>query len=252
MSIFDLVQEKIEENRDQSYDLEDGSKNPILKRQQLWKAPEFWSVPLLLGRGTKRTGFSFRSDNLYMSAFVNGAGEWFRFQVPDGEYEIEEATPLDFFSNYDSLLEDFAKKPGSGNQAWEKLEGLDLGQEDVLDSIDVMDPYNKKTTSAPVIKLALVRIIVVFIESQRFPHIKQLVYEAWKNGHGTLDRKGAELVANWKRTSCAIRIWDASNDKARWDSKEAIQLKKSGLCITTPESAKAEVWPILQSDGCSK
>lgn len=252
MSVFDLIQQKIEENRDQSYDLEDGSKNPILKKQQLWEAPEFWFVPLLLGRGTKRTGFSFRSDNLYMSAFVNGAGEWFRYLVPDGEYVIEEATPLDFKGNYDSLLDDFPEKPESGNQAWEKLEGLDLTREAVLNSIDVMDPYNKMTTRARDIKLALVRMIVVFIESQRFPHIRQLVYEAWKNDHGTLDKMGAELVVNWKRTSCAIMIWDASRDKARWDSREAIQLKETGLCITTPESAKANVWPILQSDGCSK
>jgi hypothetical protein len=43
--------------------------------------------------------------------------------------------------------------------------------------MDVVNDYNSKTTLVHVIKLALVILIVVFIKSQCFPHIRQLVYE---------------------------------------------------------------------------
>jgi hypothetical protein len=67
--MFEPVQKKIEENRDQKYDLEDE------------------------------------------------VGEWFRFQVPDGEYEVPDTTDLGFSGNYANLFSEFPKKPGLGKEA---------------------------------------------------------------------------------------------------------------------------------------
>jgi hypothetical protein len=42
---------------------------------------------------------------------------WFRFQVPNGEYEVPDTTDLGFSGNYANLLSEFPKKPGLGKEA---------------------------------------------------------------------------------------------------------------------------------------
>jgi hypothetical protein len=57
------------------------------------------------------------------------------------KYEVQDPTDLGFSGYYANLLSEFPKKPGFGKEASEKLEGLELGQKDVLHSIDVVNDY---------------------------------------------------------------------------------------------------------------
>ena len=202
-----------------------------------------------MGRGTRSTNLAFRSDNLYLSAFTNGAGEWFSFQ-PDQEndYVVPGSTILGFRSKYASLLGD-EEETGRRRQGWEYLVNLQVGPEAVRDAADVVSDFNPLTTPVRKIKKAIATLIVAFMEAQRFPFIRQIVSGYWASGNeGPLGARGAQLVVNWNDISCALRLWDASADKSEWNSSEANRLKKEppvGLGITTPKEALDEIWAVL-------
>ncbi|KAK8444870.1 hypothetical protein SEVIR_9G218255v4 [Setaria viridis] len=249
MSVFGTMKTWIFDHRDKDpIDLAE-YENPKLTVQDLKNKPLHWFIPLLMGEGTASTNLAFRSDNLYLSGFTNQKGEWFSFQVDeDHEYVIPGSTVLGFKSNYASLV---GGGPGTGHEPWEFLVDLDISRAEILSAIAVLSEYDPSTTPDHVIKLALARLTVAFMEAQRFPFIRQRMYELWENGGpGTLGWRGAKLVVHWSDISCALRIWDTRADKARWDSREAEGLKKEppvGLGIATPEQALAEIWPILIS-----
>ncbi|CAN6175245.1 unnamed protein product [Urochloa humidicola] len=249
-SVGDEIKGWIYAQRDQYTDeLEDYPDNPVLKNQFLSRKPANWLLPLLLGRGTARTNLAFRSDNLYLSAFTNGLGERFSFKTEHGEYVIPGSTVLNFKNNYRDLV---AGGVGTEEQAWQYLIGLEIGRDAVLTAIDTANEYNPQTTPDAVIQRALATLIVVFMEAQRFPYIRQQVVDAWNNG-GRLNALGAQMVVNWRRISCALRIWDWEMKEGRgnvWDSEEAEEIKV--LNINTPKDARDAIGPVLHSGKCSK
>nr|CAB3493787.1 unnamed protein product [Digitaria exilis] len=154
---------------------------------------------------------------------------------------------LNFKSNYGDLVADGRAE---GEQSWQYLADLRIDYDAVQDSVDVVSEYDPQTTPDRRIKRAVATLIVVFMESQRFPCIRQAVRDAWMSGGGKvkLGQRGAQLVVNWKRISCAVRIWDSMEDKGKWDSTEAKKLKQeppAGLRIATPEEALCTIWPIV-------
>nr|CAB3498794.1 unnamed protein product [Digitaria exilis] len=226
--------------------------HPVLQDQNLFEKPMYWFMVLYGRLVSQRTELALRCDNLYLNGFSNAAGEWFSFK--DAEYVIPGSTQLNFKANYASLMgngdeEDDAPR---GGEAWKKLIGLELGLRYILDAIEVLADCHRKETPESVLKLAIVRIVVVFIEAQRFPHIRELVRQAWSNPNGgKLDEFGAHLIVNWKDISCALLIWDGSADKNSWHKISEAKKMKRKLGITTAEEALAAVWPILQSNDCS-
>ncbi|CAL5086797.1 unnamed protein product [Urochloa decumbens] len=251
--VVDEMKDWIKDQRDkETDDLEEYPDNPVLKKQFLKSKPAHWFLPLLLGRSTTKTNLAFRSDNLYLSGFTNGEGSWFSFET-DGEYVIPESTVLGFRGNYRDLV---AGGVGTEEQAWIHLIGLEIGRDAVLDAIAVVNGYNPNTTPDADIKRALATLIVVFMEAQRFPYIRQQVHDAWENEQGgRLNALGAEMVVHWKRTSCALLIWATKQDKGDWNSKEARKLMEDppeGLHIFTPEQARATIGPVLRSERCTE
>ncbi|KAF8684401.1 hypothetical protein HU200_044294 [Digitaria exilis] len=249
MTVHKKMKEWIYENRYKDpKDLEGYPDHPKLVEQQLEKKPPHWFIPILMGRGNKYTSLSFRSDNLYLSAFTNAKGELFSFKLENPlEFVVPGSRVLNFKSNYGDLVADGRAE---GEQSWQYLADLRIDYDAVQDSVDVVSEYDPQTTPDRRIKRAVATLIVVFMESQRFPCIRQAVRDAWMSGGGKvkLGQRGAQLVVNWKRISCAVRIWDSMEDKGKWDSTEAKKLKQeppAGLRIATPEEALCTIWPIV-------
>ena len=167
--------------------------NPKLVDQNRKAKPPRWFIPLLMGRGTKSTNLAFRSDNLYLSAFTNGAGDWFSF-APDlpGDYVVPGSTVLGFRSSYRFLLGNEEET----RQGWEYLVDLVLGPEAVLDAADVVSDFNPLTTPVHLIKRAIATLVVAFMEAQRFPFIRQIVsgYWAWLAG---MKARSARVEPSW-------------------------------------------------------
>lgn len=221
--------------------------NPKLVDQNREAKPLHWFMPVLMVTGTKSTNLAFRSDNLYLSAFTNGAGEWFSFQ-PDnrGDYVVPGSTVLGFRSNYRSLLGD---EKNIRRQGWEYLVDLDVGPDAIEHAAEVVSDFNPLTTPVPTIKRAIATLIVAFMEAQRFPCIRDFINGLWVDQRESkLRAREAQLVVNWKDISCALRMWDMSADKTKWDSKEANILKQEppvGISMTTPKQALDAIWPIV-------
>ncbi|KAL6888873.1 hypothetical protein ACP4OV_009899 [Aristida adscensionis] len=210
--------------------------HPVLYPQTPWSRPGLWFFEILQGKGTDVTELPIRNDNLYLEGFANKRGNWFRFEGVE-QSVIPPSTLLSFNSTYRGL----------GYEGWRGLEGMELSREAVERAIGVLANYHPAITPDSVLKSAVATIIVVVIEAARFPYIRNLVNAAW-NTSGRLDKRGAFLVVNWRRISCAIHLW---NDKGRWEGKEVVELANEYLAITSAEQALAEIWPLLQPTDCS-
>lgn len=234
--------------------------HPILfdQPQSFRAAPPYWLFETLHGIGMFRTTLAIRADNLYLTGFTNGRGQYFSFKADQyNSYIIPGSIELSFTAHYADLVGD-----GEGGAAWMKLVDLDLSRPAVQDAIKVVCSYHQDRKSAEQIKelkKALATLVVFVCESARFPYIRQRVESAFNTDlddpeteeNRYLGHRGAQLVVQWKRISCAILIWKKENS---WNSQEAKELaveRPEGPGIATVEEALASVWPILSARGCS-
>lgn len=227
--------------------------HPLLFKQALYGKPSAWLFRTVHGLGVDRFEVCIRLDNLYLSGFTNAKGQWFDFKPNSeyGTYKIPGATTLPFSNDYRHLV-GHLKRYRSG--AWENLVDLDVGKDSMLQAAAIVANYDPSSTPVEDIKLAVAKLVVFLCETQRFPYIWNLVNEAFQETHptGKLDHRGAQLVVQWARISCALLIWNI--DQERWDGKEVDELKvprPQGPGIDSKDDALAAIWPILQATRCS-
>lgn len=209
----------------------------VLDEQHLGEKPLAWHFTNLIGQSGDSTRLAFRSDNLYLVGFRNKQDKWYTFK--DEDHLIPGSTPLGFRGNYASL--------GPQETGWKNLVGVQVGRKALMEAADILSNYDPDVTKEEDLKVALLRVLVMIPEAQRFFAVRKLVYNSWENG-GVIDEDTAKLVVNWRRVCCALLIWNKTG-RGRWDSEEAIELRRIG--VRDPTQALNTVDTMLLPNRCS-
>lgn len=102
--------------------------------------------------------------------------KWYTFK--DEDHLIPGSTPLGFRGNYASL--------GPQETGWKNLVGVQVGRKALMEAADILSNYDPDVTKEEDLKVALLRVLVMIPEAQRFFAVRKLVYNSWENG-GVID-----------------------------------------------------------------
>ncbi|KAL6856253.1 hypothetical protein ACP4OV_019055 [Aristida adscensionis] len=176
--------------------------------------------------------------------FKAGGGSWYSF--PKWENVIDGSTALKFDEDYSSLTDRRRKD----------LEKIVVGSRSAQEAVAILANYRQDNTPEKAIKKALIQLIFMFCEAQRFAPFRDAVLRAWPQEQGgTVGRAALELLDNgsWTTISCALLVWDKNKNK-KWDTiPEAKRIANIGdPKIRSKETAVKNLFLILRPNNqCS-
>lgn len=190
---------------------EKGKQRPVLAKQTgADKPPPRWIHVELKGKGGAAPKVAIRSDNVYIFAFTNVDGKWFK--LTKGKTSVlPDATPLGFDGHYTTLV------GGAAN-----LSTLKLGKFTTSEAAVALWNHNKKSYANADLNKAVATLCVVLSEAARLTP----VYNAVTVNKGWDEPAGVSItgtvvknfITNWGDLSKALLGWkrDAYKNDAKW------------------------------------
>ncbi|EMS68795.1 60 kDa jasmonate-induced protein [Triticum urartu] len=211
-----------------------GKQRPVLAKQTgADKPPPRWIHVELKGKGGAAPKVAIRSDNVYIFAFTNAGGKWFK--LTKGKTSVlPDATPLGFDGHYTTLV------GGATN-----LSTLKLGKYTTSEAAGTLWNHNNKSYVNADLKKAVATLCVVLSEAARLTPVYDAVITGWDEPAG-VSIAGTivkNFITNWGDLSKALLGWkrDAYKNDAKWFKN----LASAG--ISTGEEALAVVELLLNN-----
>ncbi|XBH82541.1 hypothetical protein VPH35_071170 [Triticum aestivum] len=209
------------------------------KRPDFYGPPEMWIMIHFVENNPGETAtLALCADDAYAHGFksTNSWNHLSEFQpIVPGSYKL----PVSHV--YPDLLPLLPNRRRSSHRDLYKVR---LGKAAAIDAFRILANYNPQTTSVSKLRSALVSLIVMVCEGNRFSGLNAKLRSRWERPSPVyMTRREANLVVQWAAISYTLLWWEQSN-RGRWEKKYEKQLV--GVNANSPWLASSLVLCLLR------